>query len=214
VTQGSGLFLVVEGPEGSGKTTQAAMLEAWLAARGERVLRVREPGGTPAGEEIRKLLLHGGHLPARAELLLMEAARAVLVEERIRPALADGRIVLADRFSLSSLAYQGVARALGLDDVRVLNHFATGGLDPDLTIVLAVPPELGASRREGRGAPDRIERAGLDFHATVARAYQLLAAQEPRVALLDGTGRPEAVHEQVVALLTSHFPETFRSGQG
>ena len=95
----SGLFLVLEGPEGSGKTTQATKLEAWLVARGIPVLRVREPGGTPAGEEIRRLLLHSGHLPARAELLLMEAARAVLVEERIRPALAAGTLVLADRFA-------------------------------------------------------------------------------------------------------------------
>lgn len=214
MTRKSGLFLVLEGPEGSGKTTQAAMLEAWLEARGERVLRVREPGGTPAGEEIRRVLLHSGHLPARAELLLMEAARAVLVEERIRPALADGRIVLADRFALSSLAYQGVARALGIEDVRVLNHFATGGLDPDLTIVLAVPPEIGESRRSARGEPDRIERAGQEFHSTVARAYQLLAGQEPRVHVLDGTAAPDVVHAEVIALLRTQFAETFPSGQG
>ena len=214
MTQKSGLFLVLEGPEGSGKTTQVAMLEAWLEARGQSVLRVREPGGTPAGEEIRRLLLHSGHLPPRAELLLMEAARAVLVEERIRPALAEGRVVLADRFALSSLAYQGVARALGIEDVRVLNHFATGGLDPDLTIVLAVPPEVGETRRTGRGAPDRIERAGYEFHSTVARAYQLLAGQEPRVQLLDGTAAPDTVHAEVIALLQAQFPETFPSGEG
>ncbi len=214
MTPERGLFLVLEGPEGSGKTTQAARLGEWLTSRGLRVLRVREPGGTDAGEEIRRLLLHRGHLPARAELLLMEAARAVLVEERIRPALAEGTIVLADRFALSSLAYQGEARGLGLEAVRELNAFATGGLDPDLTIVLAVSPDVSESRRSARGAADRIERAGREFHDRVARAYEMLAREEPGVVLLDGSAPPHAVHEQVVRLLQERFPETFASGAG
>ncbi len=209
-----GLFLVLEGPEGSGKTTQATRLEAYLVARGLPVLRVREPGGTAAGEEIRRLLLHSGQLPARAELLLMEAARAVLVEERVRPALAEGRIVLADRFSLSSLAYQGIARGLGLADVRALNSIATGGLVPDLTLVLAVPPAVSESRRSARGAADRIEQAGREFHEAVAGAYEMLAREEPGVVLLDGTAPPDEVHERIVAVLRERFPETFAASAG
>lgn len=214
MTSDRGLFLVLEGPEGSGKTTQATRLEEWLVARGFPVLRVREPGGTAAGEEIRRLLLHSGHLPARAELLLMEAARAVLVEERIRPALAEGKVVLADRFALSSLAYQGVARGLGLEDVRRLNSIATGALAPDLTIVLAVPAAVGESRRSARGAADRIESAGRDFHESVARAYEMLAREEPAVALVDGTASPDEVHTRIVGVLRERFPETFRAGEG
>ncbi len=210
----SGLFLVLEGPEGSGKTTQATRLEEWLAAGGVPVLRVREPGGTAAGEEIRRLLLHSGHLPARAELLLMEAARAVLVEERIRPALAEGKVVLADRFALSSLAYQGVARGLGLADVRTLNSIATGGLSPDLTLVLAVPPAVSEGRRSARGAADRIEQAGREFHERVAGAYEMLARQEAGIVLLDGTAPPDEVHERIVAILRERFPETFPAGVG
>ncbi len=214
MTSERGLFLVLEGPEGSGKTTQATRLEEWLVARGIPVLRVREPGGTAAGEEIRRLLLHSGQLPARAELLLMEAARAVLVEERIRPALAEAKVVLADRFALSSLAYQGVARGLGLDHVRLLNSIATGGLAPDLTIVLAVPASMGESRRSARGAADRIEKAGRDFHESVARAYEMLAIQESGVVRVDGTASPDEVHERIVGVLLERFPETFRAGEG
>jgi len=229
-TVSKGLFLVLEGPEGSGKTTQAERLESWLVARGQRVLRVREPGGTEAGEQIRQVLLHRGHLPARAELLLMEAARAVLVQEKIRPALEDGVLVLADRFSLSSLAYQGVARGLGLDAVRALNAFATGGLVPDLTIVLAVPAAVGESRRATRGAADRIESAGREFHEKVARAYEMLAgagkagvgdvagpggvASEPGVARVDGTASPAVVHGRITRLLEERFPETFAHPKG
>ncbi len=214
MTPDTGLFLVLEGPEGSGKTTQAGRLEDWLVARGLSVLRVREPGGTEAGEEIRRVLLHSGDLTPRAELLLMESARAVLVEERIRPALARGQVVLADRFALSSMAYQGIGRGLGLDEVRALNAFATAGLEPDLTIVLLVPPAVGERRRTARGAPDRIERAGDDFHRRVAEAYELLARQEPGVALLDGRDPPAAVHAAILRLLHERFAETFPPGKG
>lgn len=146
-----GLFIVLEGVEGSGKTTQARLLGERLARAGIDHLVTREPGGTATGEEIRRLLLHGGEVPARAELLLMLAARAVFVEEVVRPALARGAVVVADRYELSTLAYQGYGRGLPLDEVRRMNAFATGGLTADLTLVLDVPPEVGAARRAREG---------------------------------------------------------------
>lgn len=209
-----GLFIVLEGPEGSGKTTQATMLADWLVAGGHDVDRVREPGGTRAGEEIRRVLLHSGDLNPRSELLLMEAARAVLVDERIRPALAEGRIVLADRFAFSSLAYQGIGRGLALEDVRALNAFATAGLSPDLTVVLLVPAEVGEARLGARGAPDRIERAGREFHDKVVGAYELLARSESDTVVVDGAAPPAEVHARVVRALRERFPETFACGEG
>ena len=210
-----GLFIVLEGVEGSGKTTQARLLGERLAAAGIDHLVTREPGGTATGEEIRRLLLHGGEVPARAELLLMLAARAVFVEEVVRPALARGAVVVADRYELSTLAYQGYGRGLPLDEVRRMNAFATGGLTADLTLVLDVPPEVGAARRarEGRNA-DRIEQAGEEFHARVAGAYRLLAETEPGVVRIDGSGSAEAVHAEIVDLLRSRFPETLKFGGG
>ncbi|MFS8637279.1 MAG: dTMP kinase [Gemmatimonadota bacterium] len=210
-----GLFIVLEGVEGSGKTTQARLLGERLARAGIDHLVTREPGGTEVGEEIRRILLHGGEMPARAELLLLLAARAVFVEEVVRPALERGAVVVADRYELSTLAYQGYGRGLPLDEVRRMNAFATGGLSPDLTLVLDVPPEIGAERRarEGRNA-DRIEQAGAEFHAQVARAYRLLAETEPRVMRIDGARSPEAVHAEIVDLLRSRFPETLPFGGG
>lgn len=210
-----GLFIVLEGVEGSGKTTQARLLGERLARAGVDHLVTREPGGTEVGEEIRRILLHGGEVPARAELLLLLAARAVFVEQVVRPALERGAVVVADRYELSTLAYQGYGRGLPLDEVRRMNAFATGGLSPDLTLVLDVPPEVGAARRarEGRNA-DRIEQAGAEFHAQVARAYRLLSETEPRVVRIDGARSPEAVHAEIVDLLRSRFPETLPFGGG
>lgn len=211
----SGLFVVFEGVEGSGKSTQARLLGDRLAARGVDCVVTREPGGTAAGEEIRRIVLHGDAIPARAELLLILAARAVFVEEVVRPALDRGAVVVADRFELSSLAYQGYGRGLPLDEVRRLNAFATGGIAPDVTWVLDVPPELGAERRARAGAgADRIEREPESFHARVAEAYRLLSDMEPRVERIDGTQPTEAVAAEVLRRLEARFPETFPSGAG
>ncbi|MGD8277400.1 MAG: dTMP kinase, partial [Gemmatimonadota bacterium] len=204
-----GLFLVLEGIEGSGKTTQARMLAAWLEERGIPHLATREPGGTAVGEEARRLLLEAGSMDARTELLLMLAARAALVAEVIEPALAEGRLVLADRFDLSTFAYQAYGRGLPLDTVHALNRFATGGLRPDLTVLLDVPRGVGERRRAARSVQDRIERAGAGFHERVARAYRELAEREPDVERLDGTEEAVAVHASLRALLSSRFPETF-----
>ncbi|MEX0908002.1 MAG: dTMP kinase [Gemmatimonadota bacterium] len=207
------MFIVFEGVEGCGKSTQAKRLSDSLAGQGIDAILTREPGGTPVGEEIRRALLHGGAVPARAELLLMLAARAAFVEEVVQPALERGRVVIADRFELSSLAYQGYGRGLPLDEVRSANAFATGGLRPDLTILLHVPPGLGAARRAGAAA-DRIERAGEAFHVAVARAYRLLSQTEPGIEVVDGAGSEDTVHAAIIELLNARFPETFRPTQG
>lgn len=208
-----GFFLVLEGIEGCGKSTQARLLGRWLAERGTAHLLTREPGGTAVGERIRQVLLESDEIGSRAELLLMLAARAALVEQEIGPALAAGCVVVADRFELSSLAYQGGGRGLPLDEIRRLNGFATSGIAPDVTILLDVPLAAGAQRRAGRAVEDRIERAGRAFHERVAAAYRLLG-NEAGVEVLDGTPPAQEVHRRLLALLAAKFPETFAAAAG
>jgi dTMP kinase len=209
------VFLVFEGVEGSGKSTQARLLAEWLTDAGIAHVLTREPGGTRVGEEIRRALLHGGDVPVRTELLLMVAARAAFVEQVVRPALARGDVVIADRYELSSFAYQGYGRGLALEDVRRVNAFATGGVGPDLTILLDVEPHEGAARRQRAGAAaDRIESAGDDFHRAVAEAYRLLSETENDVAVVAGDASPEAVHARIRGLLRDRFPETFPPAEG
>lgn len=205
-------FVVLEGVEGAGKTTQVGLLSAWLRELGVDHLTAREPGGTEVGEAIREVLLarRDSEMAAETELLLMLAARATFVREVVEPALAAGRVVLADRFDFSTFAYQGYGRGLDLEQVRRLNTFATGGLRPDLTIVLDLPVDEGAARqaREG-GEPDRIEGAGRAFLERVADGYRALAASEGRARTVDARGEADAVHRRLRALLGSTFPETF-----
>ena len=209
------MFIVFEGIEGCGKSTQARLLSSWLSERTVAHVLTREPGGTAIGEEARRALLHGGEVPPRTELLLMLAARAAFVDEIVRPALGRGEIVVSDRYELSSYAYQGFGRGLGLDTVKRVNEFATGGLKADVTIVLDVPLEEATQRRAAAGAAaDRIERAGDAFHREVARAYRVLSQSEPDIIALSGGGRPELVHAAVVQLLAGRFPETFAATQG
>ena len=185
-------FIAFEGGEGSGKSTQAAR----LAARLDAVL-TREPGGTTLGEQLRSLLLgRDQEVDARAEALLMAAARAQHVAEVIRPALVAGRTVVTDRFTGSSLAYQGHARGLGVDEVARLSAFATAGLEPDVTVLLEVADDVARSRRAG-SEPDRIELAGDEFHRLVAEGYAALGAADDRWVVIDGDGDPDAVEERV-----------------
>ena len=209
------MFIAIEGPEGAGKSTQVGLLADWLRGRGGDPLVTRERGGTPIAEEVRRVLLESDRLSARTELLLMLASRSTLVEEVIRPALEAGRVVVTDRFHLSTLAYQGYGRELPLEDVVRMNRFATGGLEPDLTVLLDVEPELGAARRTGRGSgPDRIERAGAAFHRRVVDAYRELARADPRVVRVDGTPSAHDIHEAVLALLRERFGEPFGVREG
>lgn len=189
----TGFFLVVEGPEGAGKTTLVAALAQRLRARGADPLLVREPGGTPVGERIRALLLDpASAIEPASELFLFLAARADLVARVIGPALAAGTIVLADRFQLSTEAYQCGGRGLDREVFRLANRAATGGLDPGLTLVLDLPVELGFARRQQTGhGLDRIELAGREFHERVGLVFR--SATGPGVVHLDATLPPEQV---------------------
>jgi dTMP kinase len=190
------MFVTFEGVDGSGKSTQARLLAEGLRAEGREVVHTREPGGTPLGERVRELLLHGDDLAPWAEAALFAAARAQLVESVIRPALARGADVVCDRYLDSSLAYQGLARGLGVERVLELNSVATDGLLPDRTFVIAVPPVEAAARKGGD--PDRIEREGRAFAEAVERAYRELARLFPeRVVVVDGTQRAEDIAEQI-----------------
>jgi dTMP kinase len=192
-------FITFEGTEGSGKTTQISLLADRLRSMDHRVRTLREPGGTPIGEEIRHTLKHSpaNHaMTAEAELLLMNASRAQLVREVIRPALADGEIVLCDRFYDSTTAYQGYGRQLDLQMVKSIVDMAVGETRPDLTLLFVVPHEVSEARRLARQPTlalpfkrDRIEEAGQSFFARVATGYQAIAAAEPqRVRQFDATG--------------------------
>ena len=213
-----GRLIVFEGAEGVGKSTQLRRLSAALSRADIAHLGVREPGQTAVGNEIRRLLLDpASDLVPRAEALLFMASRAQLVEHDLRPALARGAIVLADRFFLSTYAYQGAGRGLALDDLRAANAVATGGLVPDLTLLLDFPVGEGLARAGARGAHDRIEQVGDVFHERVAAAFALYAspawqAQHPEVGpieVVDARGSEEEVEARIAGHLAERWPETF-----
>jgi dTMP kinase len=189
------VFVTFEGADGSGKSTQAELLRVALAAEGRDVVLTREPGGTELGEAVRALVLDGPPMGAWAEATLFAASRAEHVEEVIRPALAAGADVICDRYVDSSLAYQGIARGLGIDAVLQLNLAVTGGLLPDVTFLLLLDPAVATGRQAD---PDRLEREGTELQAKVDAAYRELAARFPeRIVTIDATGAPEAIAKEV-----------------
>jgi dTMP kinase len=193
----SGVFIVFEGGEGAGKSTQSALLSEWLVDSGHRVTRTREPGGTPAAEKIRDILLDVGNagLDDRAEALLFAAARGDHAARVIRPALERGDVVVCDRYLDSSVAYQGAGRDLGVEVVRNLSLWATHDLIPDLTFVLDVDPAIGLSRVE---RPDRLEAEPVAWHERVRRAFLELAESQPdRYAIIDGHDDVDRIAEAV-----------------
>lgn len=195
----TGLFIALEGGEGSGKSTQARLLERWLSDQGFTVLVTREPGGTPVGIALRGLLLDGsaGELSPRTEALVYAADRAEHVEAVIDPALAAGHVVVTDRYVDSTLAYQGAGRALDLTDLEWISRFATAGLRPHLTVVLDIDPADGLARA---GVPDRIESEPLEFHQRVREHFLQLAKTEPeRYVVVSATDSPDAVHSAIRA---------------
>lgn len=211
-TRDASRFIVLEGVDGVGKSTQITLLSSWLAALGVPHVTTREPGGTPVGEAIREVVLDRDDLdvPSESELFLILAARAAFVRDVVRPALEEGRTVVADRFSLSTLAYQGYGR--GLDPKRVRNaiELSTGGLIPDLYLVLDLPVEESRKRqRKASGDGDRIERSGEDFRKAVRDGYLELARIEPNVETVNARGTPEEVHRRIRDRLRARFPSTF-----
>jgi len=189
-------FITFEGPEGGGKTMQARRLAAYLESRSQEVVLTREPGGTGIGDQIRKVLtlLDNTEMDAHTEFLLFSASRAQLVNELIRPELGNEKIVICDRFFDSSLAYQGYGQGLDLETLRRVTDFATGGLQPDLTLLLDLDVEHGLRRRESGGNWNRLDAYDLEFHKRVRAGYLKLAGQEPdRWVVIDASLETEAV---------------------
>jgi len=175
------LFISLEGPDGGGKSTQARLLVDYLKGRGRDVLLTREPGGTPIGDQIRQTLMDLGNtgMDPRAEILLFSASRAQIVHQVIRPHLDAGGVVVCDRFYDSTLAYQGYGHGLDLEALQVITDFATGGLRPDLTLLLDLPAEAGLERRKSGGQWNRLDAYDLAFHQRVRQGYFALAEAEP-----------------------------------
>ena len=208
-TPGPGLFISFEGGDGVGKTTQIRILADLLTAADVDHILTREPGGTELGVEIRRLLLHGGHVAPRAEALLYAADRAHHIATRVRPALERGAVVLADRYLDSSVAYQGAARSLGPQEVRDLSLWATEGLLPNLTVLLDGDPDLAERRTTSRGAKDRLEQEGDAFRTSLRRQFLTLAQAEPERFVVVDADRPvdqvaDDVIEAVVAAVRRH----------
>lgn len=208
-----GYFITFEGGEGTGKSTQLGLLDDWLRTLGHRTEVTREPGGTRLAEAVRALLLDPELDPdGLSEIFLLEASRHDHVERVIRPAINDGAVVLCDRFTDSSLVYQGLVRGLGWDEVAQLNRLATGGLDPDLTLVLDMDPEAALARAqsrnsEGSSRESRLDDEPMEFHRRVRKGFLELAEREPdRVWVIDADGSPEKVFARIHPVL----PEALR----
>jgi dTMP kinase len=203
------VFITLEGPDGSGKTTQAHLLAQWLRECGYEVILTREPGGTDIGDQIRAVLHDPRNtaMDARTEILLYSASRAQHVAQRVRPALAAGKIIISDRYADSTLAYQGYGRGLDLETLRQITAFATGALTPQLTLYLDIPPEKGLERRQvGGGEWNRLDAEALEFHQQVRAGYQELIKQEPERWVVIQAARPvEEVQAEIRALVQTRL---------
>lgn len=203
-----GVFLSFEGPEGSGKSTQIERLAERLAGQGRTVVRLREPGGTEAGDRLRAVVLDPVlEIEPEAEFLMYAAARAQLVRERIVPALEAGTDVLCDRYAESSVAYQGYGRGLDVDWIVDVNRVATQGLAPDATFLLDVPTEVGLARIAARGAADRLERADAAFHERVREGFLAIGRARPTWTIVDAQADADAVEEQIWRATCSLIPD-------
>jgi len=201
------MFITFEGPDGSGKTTQARMLVEYLQARGLPVIYTREPGGTEISEQIREVILSTRNLAMQneTEVLLFSAARAQIVAELIRPALAAGKIVVCDRYADSTLAYQGYGLGLDLEALRAITKFATRGLVPDLTFYIDVPVQVGLERRH-QGETNRLDQKDVEYHARVRHGYLELAKAEPaRFVVIDGRESIEEVQDKIRARMSEEL---------
>lgn len=202
-----GLFITLEGGDGTGKSTQIGLLTEWFEARGREVVTTREPGGTEFGAEIRQIVLHSrGHIEARSEALLYAADRAHNIATIVRPALERGAVVIQDRYVDSSVAYQGAGRVLDPVEIRDLSMWATNGLVPDLTVVLDLDPTLSRARLDAENKVfDRLESEALEFHQRVRDAYLEMAKAEPkRFVVIDATLDRLAIRDQIIERIDAH----------
>lgn len=207
-----GCFITLEGGDGSGKTTQMQKIVEWLEREGIDVVATREPGGTQTGQEIREIVLHSrSEIFAKAEALLYAADRAQHINEVVRPALAQGKVLLQDRYIDSSVAYQGAGRVLDSHEIRKLSLWATDGLVPDLTILLDLPPEFMADRlSNSRKRFDRLEAEQQDFHIRVREEYLALAKAEPeRIAVVNAAQDEDAVFDDIIVILRKRIAEHY-----
>ncbi len=203
------MFITLEGPEGSGKTSQLPKLAEYMRQHGFDVLTTREPGGTSISEQIRTILhnLENKEMNPRTEILLFQASRAQLVEQVIRPHLFKGGVVLSDRYADSTLAYQGYGHQIDIEPLRVLVSFATGGLKPDLTLLLDVDVETGLRRKELKGEWNRLDAYDLEFHQRVRRGYLSLVQAEPeRWVVIDASREPSKVQEDLRRVVAERLP--------
>lgn len=197
------MFVTFEGPEGAGKSTVISRVADQLRAEGLKVTATREPGGSAIGPDIRHILLHGHELTRLSELFLFLADRTLHVQSLVRPLLEQGEVVLCDRFSDSTIVYQGYARGLDLDHIRMLNNLATGGLKPDLTLLLDLPAEVGLARIQNK---DRLDSEPLEFHQRVRDGFLAEAALDPgRFVVIDATLSPENVFSECLAAIRSRL---------
>lgn len=196
-----GLLIVLEGPDGSGKTTQIELLKEYFTNMNKEVICTREPGGTKISEAIRNIILDNGNceMGGMCEALLYAAARAQLVKEVIKPALAEGKLVICDRFVTSSIVYQGIARGLGIDIIRELNECALEGLKADFTFMLKIPYKEGLKRKSNQKKLDRLENSGDEFHRKVYQGYIQMAENSKDILIIDGARDIPEIHKDIIS---------------
>ncbi|MFD3158635.1 dTMP kinase [Haloimpatiens sp. FM7330] len=200
-----GLLITLEGPDGSGKTTQIQLLEEYLKQKGFEIIKTREPGGTPISEKIRNIILDNRNteMSDMCEALLYAASRAQLVNEIIKPSIEEGKIVICDRFVLSSIVYQGIGRELGIEKIKYINQAALEGLEPDLTIMLTIPYEEGLKRKYKQKTLDRLENSGNKFHEKVFNGYLDISKNYDKIKLVNANKNVKEVHNQIVEIVDS-----------
>ncbi|GCD08382.1 dTMP kinase [Clostridium tagluense] len=195
-----GRLIILEGPDGSGKTTQIQLLEGYLKEAGYEVVRTREPGGTEISEKIRDIILDNdnSNMSDMCEALLYAASRAQLVSEVIKPALALGKMVICDRFVYSSMVYQGIGRGLGMERIRSINEAALDGLEADLTFMITIPYEEGLKRKKMQGTLDRLENSGNEFHKKVFEGYLDICKKYDKIEVINGNRNVDEVHKDII----------------